>query len=145
MSAAVAERGEPKTVGVALGAFFRAHRMDRGGYRADKLVVRLGPIELPFPNPGYLPFHDLHHVAIDAPPSFWGEVEVSVLELRSGTPTLLIGFLCVSAIALGALLAPRRVWRMWRRYAGCDNVYRGYDYTELLALDLGALRRLMRL
>jgi hypothetical protein len=133
------------TVELALARFFAEHGLDRGGYRADRLVVRLGPLRLPFPNPGYLPFHDIHHVAVSAPPRFWGEVEVSVLELRSGCPTWLIWLLCVGAIALGAVVAPRRVLRTWRRYEGCRNVYRGHDLAELLALDLRELRRRMAL
>lgn len=139
------ERALSMPVGAALAAFFAAHGLDRGGYAADRLVVRLGPLKLPFPNPGYLPFHDLHHLAIDAPPRFWGEVEVSALELRSGCPTWLIWLLCVGALALGGLLAPRRVWRMWKRYAGCENLYRGHEYQELLSLDVAGLRRRMRL
>jgi hypothetical protein len=134
-----------QSVAVALAAFFEVHRLDRGGYSAEKLVVRLGPLKFPFPNPGFLPFHDLHHVALEAPPTFWGEVEVSLLELRSGPPTLFIWFLCVAALLLGGLVAPLRVRRMWRRFAGCKNVYRGHEYTELLSLDLADLRRLMGL
>lgn len=136
---------EGPTVAAAIEAFLATHGLDRRGYKAGELVVRLGPLKLPFPNPGYLPFHDLHHLALNAPPRFWGEVEVSVLELRSGCPTWLIWFLCVAAIALASLVAPRRVLRMWRRRAGCRNVYRGHAYPDLLAMDLGALRRLMRL
>lgn len=127
----------------ALTEFFTTHGLDRGGYSADKLVVRLGPLRFPFPNPGFLPFHDLHHLALNAPPRFWGEVEVSALELRSGCPTALIWLLCMAAMVLGALVAPRRVWRTWRRYAGCKNLYRGHRYEDLLALDLHELRRKM--
>ncbi len=132
--------GGTTTVAAALDAFLAKHGLDRGGYQAAKLFVRLGPLRLPFPNPQLLPFHDLHHVAIDAAPDFWGEVEVSVLELRSGTPTWLIWFLCVGAIFFGALLSPWRVVRIWRRYAGCHNLYRE-DLHELLALDVDDLRR----
>lgn len=122
----------------ALDAFLAKHGLDRGGYTADSLVVRLGPVKLPFPNPGLLPFHDLHHLALDAPPRFWGEVEVSIFELRAGPPTWLIGFLCIGAIGLGSLLAPRRVARWWRRYAGCRALY-GADLAELMAMDLETL------
>ncbi len=126
-------------VDALLDAFLAKHGIDRGGYHASALVVRLGPLELPFPNPGKLPFHDLHHLALDAPPRFWGEVEVSILELRAGPPTWLIGFLCVGAIALGAMLAPRRVARMWKRYEGWRSLYEA-DLAEVLAMDLETLR-----
>jgi hypothetical protein len=139
------DRALSRAVEPALADFMAAHRLDRGGYRAEKLVVRLGPLQLPFPNPGFLPFHDLHHLALNAPPSFWGEMEVSALELRSGCPTALIWLLSAGAMLLGALVAPRRVVRAWRRYAGCRNLYRGHDYAALLALDLGELRARMGL
>jgi len=131
-------------VAVALEAFLAKHGLDRGGYTAEALVVRLGPLKLPFPNPGKLPFHDLHHLALDAPPRFWGEVEVSVFELRAGPPTWLIGLLCIGAIALGAMLSPRRVSRWWRRYAGCRALY-GADLPALMTMDVEALRARMAL
>ena len=139
-----------RTVADALADFFRVHSLDREGYRADRLVVHLGPITLPFPNPGLLPLHDLHHVALAAAgytsaPNFWGEVEVSALELRSGPPTALITLLCVGALALGALLSPRRVLRSWRRYRGCTNLYRERDVSALLALPVEELLERMRL
>src|SRR5262245_6647288 len=115
------------TVESALAAHLASYGLDRAAYGADRFVVRLGPLRLRFSNPRYLPFHDLHHVALDTPPTFWGEVEVSALELRSGCPTWLIWFLCVASLAVAALVGPRRVFRALRRYAGCRNVYTGYE------------------
>lgn len=135
-----------KEVGQALAEFFARHRMDRRGYNQRVLLVRLGPISLPFPNPGFLALHDLHHVVLDAPPTFWGEVRVSAFELRSGPPSALIALLCVGALALGGLVAPRRVWGMWQRYRGAVNLYRntlGLSYDDALALELSRLRELM--
>ena len=139
------------TVRQALGAFLARHGIDRAGYASPLFVVRLGPVPLLFPNPGWLGLHDLHHVALDAPPTFWGEVEVSAFELRTGAPSVLIRALCVGALAFGALLAPRRVRRAWRRYAGATNLYRAKQgaapadetgwYEALLDLDLADLRR----
>lgn len=70
---------------------------------------------------------------------------MSVLELRSGPPTALITLLCVGALLLGGLLAPRRVWAMWKRFAGCRNLYREAGYGELLDMTVGALHERMRL
>ncbi len=136
------------SVADALAAFLETHRMDRGGYRRRVFLVRLGPITLPFPNPRFLALHDLHHVALDVPPTFWGEVEVSAFELRSGCPSALIALLCVGALAFGALVAPRRVLSMWARYKGARNLYRPrvrLSYEELLALPLSELRGLTML
>lgn len=139
-----------RTVAEALADFFREHGLDREGYRAERLVVHLGPITLPFPNPGLLPFHDLHHVALAAlgrpsAPTFWGEVEVSALELRAGPPTALIALLCVGALGLAAVIAPLKVIRTYRRYAGCASLYGEQDYAMLLALPMDALLSRMRL
>jgi hypothetical protein len=56
------------------------------------------------------------------PPTFWGEVEISMFELRSGSPSPLITFLCAGAVLLGTILAPRRVLMWWRTYAGARNL-----------------------
>ena len=110
-------------------------------YRSARFVVPLGPLRLVFPNPGKLPLHDLHHVALGVPMTFWGEVEVSVFEIRSGVPSALIALLCVSAIALGSLLAPCRVRAWWRQYRGCKNAYaEAARYHWLLDLSVNDLR-----
>ena len=113
----------PMNAGEALERFLAANRIDRRGYESARFRVRLGPITLVFPNPGKLPIHDLHHVALGVPATFWGEVEISAFELGI-YPSALITLLCVGALALGGLLAPLRVRSMWRRYAGCRNLYR---------------------
>ena len=128
-----------------LEAFFARHAMDRAGYRTPRLVVMLGPLPLPFPNPGWLPLHDMHHVALALPPTFWGEVEISAFELRTGARTALIAFLCIGALFFGALLNPLRVVRAWRRYAGTRNLYRDERYDALLGMELEDLRAYMRL
>ncbi|MBX3271047.1 MAG: hypothetical protein KF729_12350 [Sandaracinaceae bacterium] len=123
----------------ALGAYFARHGLDRGGYAARRFRVPLGLVTLTFPNPGRLHLHDLHHVALDAPPTFWGEVEVSALELRAGPPTALIALLCVGALALGCLVGPARTARAWRRARGARHLY-GEAYEALLEEELATLR-----
>lgn len=130
------------TVAAARDAFLARHGLSRDGYRASWFSVALGPIVFTMPNPGALALHDLHHVALDLAPTFWGEVEVSAFELRTGTPNRLVVVLCVSAVLLGALLSPRRVLRAWRRYHGARGLY-ARSYDELVALDIEALRRQM--
>jgi hypothetical protein len=110
--------------------------------KSPRFIVPLGAIKLVFPNPGKLPLHDLHHVALGARMDFWGEVQVSVYELRTKIPTPLIGLLCVGAIALGMLRAPRQILRWWREYRGCASAYTlGPRYDEILQLDVSALQR----
>ena len=129
----------------ALAQLHAQHGYDRGGYTAARFPVKLGFFTLLLPNPRYLPLHDLHHTALGAPPTFWGEVEVSAFELRSGTPTAFIMLLCVGALFLGAFARPAQVWRWLARYRGARNLYRRTEYETLLALELTELRREMGL
>lgn len=123
----------------ALALYFAKHGLHRSGYTDRVFLVPLGPLTLRFPNPGRLHLHDLHHLVLDVPPRFWGEVEVSALELRAGPPTLLIAILCLGTLSLGLLANPARTLRAWRRARGLRHVYDA-RYEELLELDLDALR-----
>lgn len=129
------------TVAVALARFRARHGLPPEDQPVGPFVVRVGPFSWAFPNPGRLHRHDLHHLALDAPPSFWGEVAVSAFELRTGPPTRLIAFLCVGAVVLGFVGAPWRVVRAWRRARGCRNLYDDpIDDGALRAGTLDALR-----
>ena len=80
------------------------------------------------------------------PATFWGEVDVSAFELRTGAPSAIIALLCMGSLLLGGLLAPRRVWRAWSRYAGARNLYRDAPaHQALLAMRVDELRAWMRL
>jgi len=52
------------------------------------------------PNPGYLPWHDLHHVATGYKTGLIGEAEISAYELRSGCRSFFIIILCVGAMMI---------------------------------------------
>jgi hypothetical protein len=121
---------------------FRArHRLDPANDDAPLFRVPLGPIALVFPNPGLLPIHDLHHVALDAPPDFWGEVEVSALELRAGPPNAMVAILCLGALGLALVADPRRAFAAWHRHRGARSFYRsGRTLDELLAEPLALAR-----
>lgn len=114
------------------------------GYRARLLVVRLGSLPLPFPNPGVLHWHDLHHVATGFRTDLLGEAEISAYELRVRGRPAIITFLCVSSILLALFFAPRRVLAAWRNSAGCRGLYEGTEsYEALLDLPLLELRRML--
>jgi hypothetical protein len=133
------------TMREALVAFREKH----GGEMATAasiLTVRVGPVVLPFPNPGYLHLHDMHHVLLDVAPTFWGEVEVSVFELRTGCPTWYVWFLCFAGCALAFLASPRRVLRACRRFRGHRrwNLYgEGARYEELMATPVAELATIL--
>jgi hypothetical protein len=135
------------TLGEALDAFRARHRIDLAPERGGVLRVRVGPILLPFPNPGFLRLHDLHHVLLDVPPNFWGEVEVSAFELRTGCPSAFVWFLCVASLALSFLAAPRWTVAAWRRHAGRRrNLYaEGGLYAALLRRPIAEIRAALEL
>jgi hypothetical protein len=136
-----------RSVSQALAELQAASGIDTATYRSARLRVQLGFITLVFPNPGQLPLHDLHHAVLGVPMTFWGEVEVSTFELRTGVPTALIALLCVGSVVLGALCSPRRALAIWRRYAGCrHNLYgEGAHYEQLLGMTVGQLRHTLQL
>ncbi len=137
---------DDEPVSSALARYFARYQLDRAGYVARDFVVPLGPLRLRFPNPGRLYEHDHHHVALDLPADFWGEVEISAFELRTGVPNVIIGILCVGSLILGALVRPRLVWRAWRKHPGARNLYGERPSREALAsMTIGELRRWMRL
>lgn len=70
-------------VGDLLDPFLAAYGHGREGYGSRGFVLALGPIRLPLPNPGRLPFHDLHHIAIGAGQDTWGEIQVSAFARRA--------------------------------------------------------------
>jgi hypothetical protein len=140
--------------GEELLRFYERNHMHVGATDSPTLRIAVVGVYLPVPNPGYLTLHDVHHLVLDCPPTFWGEVQASAFELRSGKlrdyrgkltfGLMLIYFLCVSACALGFLVGPRRTLEYFRRYKENDkrkvkNLYCGRA-KKILAMDLKTLR-----
>ncbi len=132
-------------VGAALAEWRKAHARDDGrGRRVFWLTV--GPLRVPLPHPGQLHWHDLHHVALGYGSDLIGEMEVSAFELRTGPANAVVLFLCVSAVLLGALVAPRRTLEAFRSARGARNLYRcPIPNEQLLDWPIDALRGWMRL
>ena len=123
--------------------FLRESGLDTSGYEAPDFVVRVGPVTLRFPNPGLLPYHDLHHVITGYGGDFLGEAEISAFELRAGGTTPLIRLLSVGALAMAVFVAPLRVLRAWRRARGARSLYvLRQPYERLLDMKVGELRAL---
>ena len=92
--------------------------------------------------------HDLHHIATGYDSSLsWGEAEISVFELHTGYGTPLIFFLCCGSILVGLCLSLRDACGAPGKSArGAQSLYgTKTPYETLLAMDVGALRKLMRL
>jgi ubiquinone biosynthesis protein Coq4 len=115
-------------------------------YVDPDFVVKLGFLKMTFANPGLLPWHDLHHVATGYDSSLLGESEISVFELRAGWGKPLILFLCCGSLLVGLFLSPGRMWRAWKNARGARSLYgASVPYEKLLAMNVGELRKLMKL
>lgn len=121
-----------QTVRQALAEFASRYRFDLSAYDSPRYTIKLGPLPLHLPNPGWLFLHDLHHLALGAAPNFWGEVQISAFELRTGPATPFIAFLCIAALFLGLLINPLRTIAIWKNREGTRNLYHANISYELL-------------
>ncbi|MEQ1922961.1 MAG: hypothetical protein ABL952_10685 [Pyrinomonadaceae bacterium] len=129
-----------------VGAYVRQYLLESGyssdGYADHRFRVSVGPLVLNFPNPGRLPYHDLHHVVSGYGTGLIGEAEESIYELRGGCPTILILFLCLGSIAIGCFLSPKRIIKAWRATKGTSTLYASpIPYETLLEMNMIDLRR----
>ena len=110
-------------------------------YEARRFPIYVGRRPVFVPNPGFLPWHDLHHVATGYRTGLIGEAEISAYELRAGCGSLMIFILCVGAILLALLVAPRRVCRAWKQAKGSRSLYHTkVPYEQLLEMKVVELR-----
>ena len=136
----------PENVREARDRYLSASGFSTDSYADPNFTIKLGFLTMRFRNPGLLPFHDLHHVATGYDSSLLGEAEISVFELRTGSGTPLIFFLCCGSILVGLCLSPRRMWQAWKTAGGAQSLYgTKTPYEELLAMNVGELRKLTRL
>lgn len=87
--------------------------------------------------------HDLHHVVTGYQTNWRGEAEIAAWELASGCwrwPTAFV--LNLGGLALGAMIAPRRVARAWARGRKTRNLYseRGDAIDRVLSRPVGEVR-----
>src|ERR1051325_6036381 len=111
---------------------FRDNGLSASSYESPRFPVYFWRWAVWLPNPGFLPYHDLHHVATGFQTGLVGEAEISAYELRAGCRSPLIFILCFGAIAGALFVAPRRVARAWRRSRGTRTLY-------LTTVEYGAL------
>lgn len=133
-------------VGDALAAWRERHgRVDDGKSRRW-FWVAVGLLRVPVPHPAALHWHDLHHVALGYGPDLVGEMEVSAFELRTGPANLVVLFLCIAAVVLGAVVAPGRTLRAFRGARGTRNLYRcSIPNREVLEWQVDELHAWMRI
>jgi hypothetical protein len=115
-----------------------------GGYAADWVDLKLGPIPIPFPNTDArrraVRFHDLHHIATGYQTNYAGEFEIGAWEVATGCRDFVAAWQLNLAGMLGGLLVyPKRTFRAFIRGRHTKNFY-GDDYEPLLTLPVSAAR-----
>jgi ubiquinone biosynthesis protein Coq4 len=111
-------------------------------YAAKNFPIYVWKWTIYIPNPGFLHFHDLHHVVTGYGTGFVGEAEVSAYELRGGFYSFMILSLCIGAMLIGVFISPKRVWRAWKRAKGAKTLYETETpYENLLEMRVADLRQ----
>src|SRR5688572_11013280 len=135
-----------ETVRASRDRYLAENCLTTDSYAARRFPIYVGRRPIYLPNPGYLPWHDLHHVATGYDTGLIGEAEISAYELRSGCRSLFIIILCVGAILTALFVAPQRVIRAWKVAKGTRNLYRpNVSYDALLNMTVGELRDMLRI
>ena len=139
-----------ETVQAARSRYFAANGFSDATYRDRWVKFRVGPLPVVFPNTESrkraVPLHDLHHVATGYTTTLVGEAEIGAWEIAAGCgPYAAAWLLNAMAFAVGLALAPRRTYRAFVRGRHCRTLYRDGWQDEYLALDVGELRKRLRL
>jgi hypothetical protein len=131
-----------ETVRMGRDRYLAANNLSLESYTARGFPVYVGRWAVRLPNPGLLPFHDLHHVVTGFQTGLIGEAEISAYELRAGCRSLMVFILCVGAIFFGMFVAPVRIYRAWKRSRGARTLYyTSIPYDALLDMSVVELRR----
>ena len=117
-----------------------------GGYAKRWVKVKLGPVPLAFPNSEArvraVRYHDLHHVATGYDTDWTGEGEIAAWEIASSCRGFLAAWwLNLSAMAIGLVIAPARIFRAFVRGRHTRNLYAERFDDALLETTVGALRK----
>lgn len=130
-----------ETVRTGRDRYLEENSLSIESYSARRFPIYVGRWPVYVPNPGYLPWHDLHHVVTGYRTGLIGEAEISAYELRAGCGSVMVFILCVGAILIAMFVAPRRVWRAWKRAKGAHTLYHTkLAYESLLEMSVADLR-----
>ena len=138
------------TVCDARAQYFQANNFGDGGYKDKWVKVQVGPLPIYFPNTKArvraVKLHDIHHLLAEYDTSLTGEAEIAAWEIASGCKSYYAAWqLNLSALAMGELFAPRRVYAAFIRGRRTLNLYSGPFEESLLNLEVGTLRRQLKL
>lgn len=138
---------DTETMLAARDRYFLANDFGADGGYSDKWVdLKVGPLHLPFPNTAArvkaVGVHDLHHLVTGYQTDLRGEAEISAWELGAGCKRLAVAwFLDLAAMPMGAVLAPKRLFKAYVRGRRSDTLY-GRPYQPLLTQTVGQVRTL---
>jgi hypothetical protein len=139
------------TVAEAREQYFAENGFTLAGY-TDRWVklFSLGPIPIGFPSSkgrvAAVKLHDLHHIATGYRTTFTGESEIAAWEVGAGCGRYWVAWgLNVSALGIGMLIAPRRVFRAFVRGRRSKSLYDRAFGDDLLAMTVGELRSRLRI
>ena len=130
-----------ETVRAGRDRYLAANSLSVESYGAPRFPIYVGRRPVYLPNPGFLPWHDLHHVITGYQTGLVGEAEISAYELRAGCRSVMVFILCVGAMLIGMFVTPRRIGRAWQRAKGARTLYRTkVPYEILLEMSVADLR-----
>ena len=131
-----------ETVRAGRDRYLAENSFSLDSYAERGFPIHVGSRVVRLPNPGLLPWHDLHHVVTGYGTGLVGEAEISAYELRAGCGSPMVFILCVGAIMFAMFVAPRRILRAWKRARGTRSLYHSaIPYEALLRMSVADLRR----
>ena len=133
------------TVREARAAYYESNGFSEPSTSRRWEWVKLGPIGIPILNTRArvraLECHDVHHLATGYKTDWRGEAEQSAWELGAGCHRYWFAWgINALGLAMGAVIAPVRTWRAFRRGLSCTTLYSGPFDPAVLDLSLDALR-----
>jgi hypothetical protein len=121
--------------------YLASNGLSTDSYSSPLFRLGIGRVIFNLPNPGLLPWHDLHHIVTGFETDVIGEAEISVYELRCGCRSVMVHILCIGAILIGFFIAPKRIINAWKGSKGARTLYyTARPYEELLEMDVTDLR-----
>jgi hypothetical protein len=130
--------------------YFELNGFPGGGYEDRWVKVRVGTFPIWFPNvpsrKRAVRYHDLHHILTGYETTWRGEAEIGAWEVATGGAGAAVGWLLdLLAFAVGLVIHPRGVYRAFVRGRHSANLFRARFDDALLAQEVGAMRRALRL
>ena len=138
------------TMAEALKQYFQANNFgEDGGYDAEWVDFKMGPIPMPFPNTPArkkaVPFHDMHHIVTGYQTNTLAEFEISAWEIGAGCKDFFAAWqINLGGLTAGILSAPRRTWRAFLRGRSSETLY-GNPLPELMQKTVEEARGLAKI